>query len=387
MLFQRQDEVRVAPEDAPTPDAPEHPAGLASLREPVMDSVIMAGGLLCTGTGLLVIVAWFARATVILTFGSQNPMSFNTALAFVVTGVALIALTRKRPRVALAAGAFDVVLGLAVLAEYALDRSLGIDQLIVKAYIAPPHVVPGRSAANTAVCLVLAGAGLLVWGPWRRRRRVALLVAAACVIGVIASLAAFGYATGNPTAYGWWHVSAMAFLTAVTLLILAFSLLTAAWRDSLTRHAGLPVWLPMPVGALVLGLAVWQAIVGRAVATARISQSTFTSSATVLGLSWRARRRWRSGWRSGRRGGGGWPWPPRRGVTRPREKRGKARTGCSSSWTSCRLGCSSPRRAAGPTTPATRVNACWAGASYRASAAMTWSGPTVFSRPARTGRT
>jgi len=284
MLFQRQDEVRVAPEDAPTPDAPEHPAGLASLREPVMDSVIMAGGLLCTGTGLLVIVAWFARATVILTFGSQNPMSFNTALAFVVTGVALIALTRKRPRVALAAGAFDVVLGLAVLAEYALDRSLGIDQLIVKAYIAPPHVVPGRSAANTAVCLVLAGAGLLVWGPWRRRRRVALLVAAACVIGVIASLAAFGYATGNPTAYGWWHVSAMAFLTAVTLLILAFSLLTAAWRDSLTRHAGLPVWLPMPVGALVLGLAVWQAIVGRAVATARISQSTFTSSATVLGL-------------------------------------------------------------------------------------------------------
>jgi PAS domain S-box-containing protein len=97
-------------------------------------------------------------------------------------------------------------------------------------------------------------------------------------------VAAFGYATGNPTAYGWWHVSAMAFLTAVTMLILAFSLLTAAWRDSLTRRAGLPVWLPMPVGALILGLAVWQAVVGRAVASARISQSTFTSSATVLGL-------------------------------------------------------------------------------------------------------
>ena len=40
----------------------------------------------------------------------------------------------------------------------------------------------------------------------------------------------------------------------------------------------------MPVGALVLGLAVWQAVVGRAVAAERISQSTFTSAATVLGL-------------------------------------------------------------------------------------------------------
>jgi PAS domain S-box-containing protein len=244
----------------------------------------MAGGLLCIGVGLVVMAAWFVRASVILTFGGKNPMSFDTALAFAVTGIALVALARKRPRASLVAGVFDAVLGLAVLAEYALDRSLGIDQLVVKAYIAPPHVVPGRSPANTAVCLVLAGAGLLVWSPWRRRRRPVVLAAAGCVIGVIASVAAFGYATGNPTAYGWWHVSAMAFLTASTLLVLAFSLITAAWRDSQVRQAGLPRWLPMLAGALILSLAVWQAIVGRAVAAERISQSTFTSSATVLGL-------------------------------------------------------------------------------------------------------
>jgi hypothetical protein len=320
MLIQGQDEVRLAPADAPTPDAPDGPAGMASVSERVLDAIIMAGGLLCVGVGLVVIVAWFVRATVILTFGSKNPMSFNTALAFVVTGVALVALTRKRPRAALAAGVFDMVLGLTVLAEYAFGRSLGIDQLIVKAYIAPPHVVPGRSAANTAVCLVLTGAGLLVWGPWRRRRRPAALAAAACVIGVIAAIAVFGYATGNPTAYGWWHVSAMAFLTASTLLMLAFCLLTAAWRDSLrcVRRAcpggsrcrsarwfsawpyGRPSWAgPWPPG-----------ISPRAPSPAPPRSS---------GWSWRARRRWWSGWRSGRRGGAGWPWPPRRGV-RGRER-------------------------------------------------------------------
>jgi PAS domain S-box-containing protein len=284
MLIQGQEEVRPAPADAPPADAPDGPAGLASVSERALDAIIMAGGLLCVGVGLVVMVAWFVRATVILTFGSTNPMSFNTALAFAVTGVALVAFTRKRPLPALAAGVFDTVLGVMVLAEYALHRSLGIDQLIVKAYIAPPHVVPGRSAGNTAVCLILAGAGLLVWGPWRRRRRPVVLAAAACLIGLIAAVAVFGYATGNPTAYGWWRVSAMAFLVAGTLLILAFSLLTAAWRDSQVRQAGLPGWLPMLAGALVLGLAVWQAIVGRAVAAERISQSTFTSAATVLGL-------------------------------------------------------------------------------------------------------
>jgi len=257
---------------------------MASVSERALDAIIMAGGLLCVGVGLVVMVAWFVRATVILTFGSKNPMSFNTALAFVVTGVALDAVARKRPRAALAAGVFDMALGLTVLAEYVFGRSLGIDQLIVKAYIAAPDVVPGRSAANTAVCLVLTGAGLLVWSPWRRRRRPAALAAAGCVIGVIAATAVFGYATSDPTAYGWWHVSAMAFLTASTMLMLAVCLLTAAWRDSEVRQAGLPRWFPMLAGALVLGLAVWQAIVGRAVAQGHISQSNFTSAATALGL-------------------------------------------------------------------------------------------------------
>src|ERR1700735_1167282 len=50
------------------------------------------------GGGVAVMVAWFVRASVILRYGSQNPMSFNTALAFVVTGLALVALARRRPR-------------------------------------------------------------------------------------------------------------------------------------------------------------------------------------------------------------------------------------------------------------------------------------------------
>ena len=112
----------------------------------------------------------------------------------------------------------------------------------------------------------------------------AALAAAGSVIAAVAVEATFGYATGNPAAYGWTPVTAMAFLTAVTMLILALSLLSAAWRDSRARHTGLPRWLPMPAGALALGLGVWLVIDGRAVAEGHISAVTFTAAASVVGL-------------------------------------------------------------------------------------------------------
>ena len=155
----------------------------------------------------------------------------------------------------------------------------------MKAYLSAPHVVPGRPAINTSVCLTLTGTALLVWGPWRPRPRPAVLAAAGSTIGAIAVIAIFGYATGNPGTYGWWRVSAMALVTAVTLLILALSVLSAAWRDSRAGQASLPRWLPMPAGALALGLAVWLAFTGRAVAAGRISENTFTGAATGLGLA------------------------------------------------------------------------------------------------------
>jgi signal transduction histidine kinase len=287
MLIQGRDKVQPAPADGsavPPPAAPDGPARRPSRTGPVLDTIIMVGGLLCAGVGLTMMAAWFARATAVLRFGSPTPMSFNTALAFAMTGVSFVALARRRPVAVLVAGVFDAVLGAVILAEYALGRDLGIDQLFVKAYLSALHGAPGRPTINTGVCLMLAGAALLVWGPLRPRRRSALLATAGCAIAVIAAISTFGYATGDPTAYGWTRVTAMALLTASTLLVLGLCMLSAAWRDSHARYGGVPRWLPVPVGALALDLAVWLAIAGRAVATGHISQDRFTSAATAIGL-------------------------------------------------------------------------------------------------------
>jgi PAS domain S-box-containing protein len=250
----------------------------------VPDAITTAGGLLCAAVGVAVMVAWFVRATAVVSFGSQSVMIFNTALAFAVTGVALVALARGRQGATMALGGFDVLLGAAVLAEYVLGRGLGIDQLFVKDYLTVAPHPPGRMAVSAAVCTLLAGAALLARGPWRSRRRPVALAAAGSVIAVIAVAASLGHATSSPAAYGWTNAIALSVPTAVTMLVLALALLSAAWGDSHTDHAGLPRWLPMTAGALGLGVVLWQVIDGRAVSDGRISAAIFTGVAIVLGL-------------------------------------------------------------------------------------------------------
>ena len=266
----------------PPAGGPDGPASPPSRVERVLDAIPAAAGLLCAAEGLTVMTAWFVRATAILLLGGPHPMVFNTALAVTLTG---IALASRWPRAVLTVAVLDAALGAVTLAEYALGRGLGIDQLIAADYLRVPDLVPGRIYADSAVCLTLLGAGLLVWGPGRPRRRPAALAAAGSLIGAIAVTAITGYATGTPTEYTWARVTGMPLLAAAAMLILAFSLLSMAWRDTPGHLGGLPRWLPLPAGALVFGIAgtVWMAIAGGGGAK-RSAGGAPTDAVAVLGL-------------------------------------------------------------------------------------------------------
>ena len=248
----------------------------------------MAGGLLCAAGGLTAMAAWLARATVILRLASQNqnPVTFNASFGVAVTGFAMIALVGGRRTAVLAAGAIDAVLGTMTLAEWALGRGLGIDQLVVRAYLSGPEGIPGRPPVGTAVCLTLAGLALLVRDPRRSGWRHAAMAVAGSVIGAIAVTAVTGYATGTPAAYVWAHVTTMTLLTAIAMAIIAIGLISTAWRDALPRLAGLPGWLPIVAGAVAFGIAgaVWLAIIGVSGGAARNAVGRSTDASAVLAL-------------------------------------------------------------------------------------------------------
>jgi PAS domain S-box-containing protein len=253
----------------------------------VLDAITMTGGLLCLAIGATVAVAWLVRATAILRFASPTPVSFNTALASAVTGVAMALFAARRSSLAvLIAGIFDAVLGLLVLAEFILHRDLGIDQLLVRAYLSGPDQLPGRMAGNTAVCFTVTGLGLLIWAPWRPRPRPAAVAVTGSAVAVIAITAAFGYVSHTAAAYSWGPLSSMASITADVMLILAVTLTCAAWRGTGLGAGELPRWLPMSAGTVALGLtaAVWLAIVGHGDRQGRISAGHVAAAAAVSGL-------------------------------------------------------------------------------------------------------
>jgi hypothetical protein len=94
------------------------------------------------------------------------PMMPNTALGFVLSGGALVAVAhpragRRAKRAARVAAVSVGLLGAATLIEYGLGIDLRIDQLLFSDPRGPSaDFAPGRMAVATAACFTLLGAAL-----------------------------------------------------------------------------------------------------------------------------------------------------------------------------------------------------------------------------------
>ena len=226
--------------------------------------VAVVAGLVCAVVGVVVLAGWVARGTAALRWpGRDNPMVVSAAVAFAVTGAALVALSRGWRRWVVVAAGVDVGLGVLVIAGHVLGRGLGLDDLFVTVYLGGAADSGGRMGVNTAVCFVLAGVGVLTLAPgwpWPGRRAV-VLAAAGSLIAAVAMLSLFGHAAGFSAAYGWGEDASMAVLTGATMVVLAVGMLTLTWQRTDRRGQ----WLAMPAGAVTLGAAVlvWAAVADR----------------------------------------------------------------------------------------------------------------------------
>src|SRR5664279_6078615 len=110
-------------------------------------AVAFLAGVLCCVGGVTVMAAWLVHSAAVLQWPiGGNPMAFNTALCLVVTGAALVAVSRRTwGWLAVVGAGLDVIMGTVVLAQYASGRSLGVDDLFVDARIYDVvSSIPGR---------------------------------------------------------------------------------------------------------------------------------------------------------------------------------------------------------------------------------------------------
>jgi signal transduction histidine kinase len=234
----------------------------------------VAAGVAVAAIGALVLAGWAMEADTLKRVGhGLVSMKANTALGFLVLGVALLLLTHGRSAPGGAwtetagrlLGAFATLMAVATLGQYATGIDLGIDQLLFRDR---PHAVatvsPGRMALNTAFAFLMTGLATVAVG---RKRIHTLGEVLAVLTAFIGFQALVGYALGVDILYGLPNATAMALHTAAAFVVLALGLILVSpetgWLAVVVDDgaAGVAFRRLMPVALLApLGI-VWLASV------------------------------------------------------------------------------------------------------------------------------
>ena len=236
--------------------------------------------------GGLVIAGWLTHQSDLVQLQpGQTPVQFNTAFCLVLLGVALLLLLTRWVRYAAAPLVVAACWGAATLLSYATGESL-VDTLLFDPWLTTGTPTPGRMAGNTAICVTVLGvAGTWLAATRRRTGRAPLAVGTAgSLVAGVALVALFGHASDVATAFAWRSSTAMAPVTAATLLLLGVGYVSAAWGAASVHRA--PRWLPVPVavGALAVSLFLWQSLVTLGEDQRVISLDRAAGSVLAIGL-------------------------------------------------------------------------------------------------------
>ncbi|MET0106197.1 MAG: PAS domain S-box protein [Sedimenticola sp.] len=200
--------------------------------------VAIATGCLSAILGLVVILGWHTKAvSLIQVHPDFVPMQYNTALGFLLCGLALLALVFNQSGLAAINATLATTIGCLTLLEYLAGINLGIDELLMVHYIMVEVSHPGRMAPNTALCFLLAGVTLFTMSgeALSGKRHVTVRILGSLIV-VLGATAFLGYVTGAETAYGWANYTRMAVHTASGFGVLGLGILAlTSCQDSNPR--------------------------------------------------------------------------------------------------------------------------------------------------------
>ncbi len=195
--------------------------------------------------GCAVLLGWLGNITLLKSLiPNVASMKVNTALCFIVAGVALRYLSlgndqQRRRMIAQGCALAVMIISLLTLSEHFLGLNLGIDQLLFRDLplsVATAH--PGRMGVNTAINFLLVGGALWLLACRRSRKLQPRLIWVAqgltLVAGLIALQALVGFAYGVEVFYRFSvYTTSMAIHTALTFLVLGVGILFSSTESGL----------------------------------------------------------------------------------------------------------------------------------------------------------
>ena len=210
--------------------------------KPGVRGLLIAAGGASIILGALTLAGWVFHMPGLTRAGpSFNPMVANTAIGFVLDGLALILLAGGRRKFAAPGAVWSLIAGVLTLLEYGLSIDPGFDQMLaVDRITQTAH--PGRLAPNTALCFVLCG--LALWCAWRARpsgKSATVIAVMGAVVMAIGTASVLGYVAGYPT-YVWGQWTQMAANTGVGFVMLGLGVVAVASLGVRGDVALLPRW-------------------------------------------------------------------------------------------------------------------------------------------------
>lgn len=191
----------------------------------ILSAICFICALFAALLGLTVISGWYLhKPSIIQILPHFVPMQFNTALGFLIGGVAAMLIT-KHPKPALFLATILLLLSSLSLVQYIAHINLGIDELFMKSYIKTASTFPGRMAPNTAFCFMLVA--LSIFSAFYQNKLLKLHALTAVFISIVfllGALSLLGYLLDIKITYSWGNITGMAVHTAVGFLLLSLAL-------------------------------------------------------------------------------------------------------------------------------------------------------------------
>jgi signal transduction histidine kinase len=258
--------------------------------------------LVIAAIGVLTLIGWALDITVLehLVPG-QVTMKANTAIAFVLSGIALwsLLLAGTEPGYAVVVrvcGGTASGIAVLTLVQYVSGLDFGIDQLLTRDAGPAPLSFHGRMAPAAALNFLLLGAAMVLLSVPRPPHRTAQVLVIIAL--VLAATAAIGYGCRAGTFNQIWTTAAMALHTAVTFVVLSTGILAATAGAGVmtvvsSRSAGgtmfRKLWLPSIGTLLLLGFRTMEGERSGLYGTeAGVSMMLMAAIVILTALFWRA---------------------------------------------------------------------------------------------------
>ncbi|MEO9893741.1 ATP-binding protein [Aurantibacter sp.] len=183
-------------------------------------SLVVGISVLIILLGLLVLFGWYTKTIeLIQVVPVFVPMQYNTALCFLLSGISLYLILKKKNSFAILSLLPIGIIGFLTILEYTMVKNFGIDELFMKHYITVASTHAGRMAPNTALCFVLSSIAMgLTFGKNVRQNQISCILGA--LIFGLGLISIIGYLIGKEVTYGGGQLTQMAVHTTIGFMLL-----------------------------------------------------------------------------------------------------------------------------------------------------------------------